>query len=78
MMLFEGPITFAPDRSAVIWAVAPCGKRFKVRVTRSYAEQTWRIRFSEAEVSTQIWLHIDELREAAARAHAGGTAELVL
>jgi hypothetical protein len=78
MLIFDRTIAFEADDSAVIWATAPYSARFKVRVTRCYAEQTWRIRYSEAEVTTQIWLHIDELREAAARAHANGDSELVL
>jgi hypothetical protein len=78
MLIFEGTITFEPDGSAVIWASAPGGKRVKVSVTRSYAEKTWRIRYSEEEITTQIWLHIDELREAAARECANGKTELVL
>ena len=78
MLVFEGTITFEPDGSAVIWASAPGGKRFKVRITRRYAEQTWRIRYSEDEVRTKIWLHIDDLRERVAREWVNGKAELVL
>ncbi len=78
MLLFEGTVTFEPDQSAVIWATTPRGERFKVRVTRAYAEKVWRIRYSEAEVTTQIWLRIDDVRRAAARAHADGSSELVL
>lgn len=78
MLLFDRTVTFEPDDSAVVWATALGGERFKVRVTRAYAERVWRIRYSEAEVTTQIWLHIDDVREAAARAQTNGSSELVL
>jgi hypothetical protein len=78
MLLFEGAVTFEPDCSAVIWATTPRGERIKVCITPAYAERTWRIRFSEAEVTIQVWLHIDDLRKLAARACADGKSELVL
>jgi hypothetical protein len=78
MLIFDAVITFEPDGSAVIWATILPGTRFRLCVTRRYAEKTWRIRYSEAEVTTKIWLHIDELREAVARSQADGNSELVL
>ena len=78
MLLFEGAVMFEPDGSAVLWATAPRGERIKVCVTQAYAERTWRIRYSEAEVTIQVWLHIDDLRKLAARACADGKRELVL
>ncbi len=78
MLVFEGVVTFEPDESAVVWATTPRGERFKVIVTRAYAEQVWRINYSEAEVTTQIWLRIEDVRRAASRARANGNRELVL
>jgi hypothetical protein len=78
MLIFDATVTFETDDSAVIWANAPGGKRFKVRITRRYAEKTWRIRYSEDEVRTKIWFHIDDLREAVAREWVNGKTELVL
>jgi hypothetical protein len=78
MLVFDQGIVFEPDDTAVIWATQRGGIRFKLCVTRRYAEQKWRIRYSEAAVTTQIWFHIDDLREAAARKLANGENELVL
>lgn len=78
MLIFDTTIAFEPDETAVIWARTLRGTRFRVCVTRRYAEQTWRIRYSEAEVTTMIWLHIDELRNAATRSFANGNNELIL
>ncbi len=78
MLIFDTTIAFEPDETAVIWARTLRGTRFRVCVTRRYAEQTWRIRYSEAEVTTMVWLHIDELRTAATRSFADGKDELVL
>jgi len=78
MLIFEATIAFEADETAVIWGRTLRGTRFRVCVTRRYAEQTWRIRYSEAEITTMIWLHIDELRTAATRALADGKSELIL
>ena len=78
MLIFDTTIAFEPDETAVIWARTLQATRFRLCVTRRYAEQTWRIRYSEAEVTTMIWLHIDELRKAAARSLTDGNSELVL
>jgi hypothetical protein len=78
MLIFDTTIAFEPDETAVIWARTLRGTRFRVCVTRRYAEQTWRIRYSEAEVTTMVWLHIDELRTAATRSLANGDNELIL
>jgi hypothetical protein len=53
------------------------GERIKVCVTQDYAERTWRIRYSEAEVTIQVWMHIDDLRKLAASTCADGKRELV-
>ena len=77
MLIFDTTIAFEPTRRRSSGR-ARCGTRFRVCVTRRYAEQTWRIRYSEAEVTTMIWLHIDELRRAATRSLADGKTELIL
>ena len=78
MIIFDGEIVFELDGTAVIWARPVDGSRIKVRVTSDYAERTWRIRYSEEEVRRLIWVYIDDLRAAAARAHAAGRKELTL
>lgn len=78
MLIFDADIAFEPDDTAVIWARTPQVERFRLCVTRRYAEQAWRIRYSQAEVITKIWLHIEELRQAAREALASGKTELVL
>ena len=54
MLIFDTTIAFEPDETAVVWARTLRGTRFRVCVTRRYAEQTWRIRYSEAEVTTMV------------------------
>ena len=78
MLIFDTTIAFEADDTAVIWARTLRATRFRLCVTRRYAEQTWRIRYSEAEVTTMIWLHIDELRTAATHCLANGKSELIL
>ena len=77
-MLFDRDISFEPDCTAVIWATAIDGTRIKVRVTRHYAERTWRIRYSEEAVRRLMWFYIDDLRAAVAGEHAAGRKELTL
>ncbi|KAB2940498.1 MAG: hypothetical protein K8F92_14555 [Hyphomicrobium sp.] len=78
MLIFDTDIAFEPDETAVIWGRTPQAQRFRLCVTRRYAEQVWRIRYSQAEVRMKIWLHIEELRQAAREALASGRTELVL
>lgn len=53
-------------------------KPFEMRITRPYAERTWRVRFREAEIRTQIWMHINEFRDLVAGTSAAGRRSLVL
>lgn len=82
MVVFDTETTFDSDGAAVIWARvidgSGCDTRFRLCITRGYAERAWRIRYSRAEVTTQIWVRIDDLRERVAREIANGKAELVL
>ena len=77
-MVFDREISFEQDGAAVIWARAFDGGRIKVRVTRHYAESTWRIRWGEDEVRRLMWFHIDDLRSVALREHAAGRREVTL
>lgn len=52
VLIFDSNITFAPDETAVMWGHAPPSQRFRLCVTRRYAEQTWRIRYCSG-----IWMH---------------------
>lgn len=60
-----------------MWGHTLQSQRFRLCVTQRYAEQTWRIRYSQAEVTTKIWVHIDALREAAQLSLAEGKSELI-
>lgn len=82
MVVFDREVTFDADGTATVaaWLIESVGlrRRFALRVTRQYAEEAWRIRYSEVGVATKIWLHIDEFRELVARENANGRTELVL
>lgn len=77
-MIFDQGIVFEIDETAAIWGTARDGTRFKLCITRQYAEQVWRIRYSEAEVTVKVWLHIDELRNVARQKLADGLKEFIL
>lgn len=82
MVIFDTEIAFENDGTAVIGASGIDGSgidaRFALRITREYAEQTWRIRYSEVGVTTKFWVHMDEFRELVSRELARGRTELVL
>ena len=54
MLIFDNNIAFDPDETAVICGRTHQSQRFRLCVTRRYAEHTWRIRYSQAEVTTMI------------------------
>lgn len=82
VILFDTDIAFESDGTAVVWASLIEGggseTRFALCITRAYAERTWRIRYSEAGVTTKIWVHIEQLRELVARELADGKTGSVL
>lgn len=82
MVVFDREVIFEPDGTAAIvaWGIEGPGphRRFVLRITPQYAEQTWRIRYSQVGVATKIWLHIDAFRELVAGELANGRTELIL
>lgn len=82
MVVFDREVTFDADGTATIaaWLIESVGlhRRFVLRVTRQYAEEAWRIRYSEVGVATKIWVHIDEFRDLVRHELRNGKTELVL
>ena len=78
MLIFDTTVAFEPDETAILWGHTLQATRFRLCVTRRYAERAWRIRYSETEVTTKIWLHIEMLRQAAEQSIAEGKTELIL
>ena len=77
-LIFEDTIHFDPKTDdAIIWADAPDGSRFRVRVTPQYIFRHWdppgRLR-SALEGATGR--HLDELKVEAEAAHKAGAHEL--
>jgi hypothetical protein len=82
MVIFDSETVFEADGTAVLRAKivdgSGQGRPFEFRITRPYAEETWRVRFSEKAIRTQIWMRINEFRDAVASASASGRSLLVL
>jgi len=79
-LIFEDTIDFDPKTDdAIIWADAPDGSRFRVRVTPDYIFRHWsprgRLRSAHEEA---MRAHLDELKAQAEAAHKAGAAELNL